>query len=481
MGKREEKVILPVTFQDTGMEATDTKFPKQTRFIIGNEACERFSFYGMKSLLMLFMTSQLMMVKDDATSIMHAFLAAIYIMPLVGGWISDRFWGRYNTILWVSLCYCLGHAVLAFIEFTTDVGTKQIILFTGMSLIALGAGGIKPCVSAFMGDQFKPEQKSLLPKAYAAFYWSVNLGSCAAFIIIPYLREEFGYGWAFGVPGIAMGVATFVFWSGRKKYVRVPPQGRQKRDSLLLVWWHCWKERKKYGQFWDAGYARFSRESVDNTRSIVRILKIFILVPPFWALFDQTGSSWLMQGHAMESFTIFGRTIQPEQLQTANPVFVMILIPFLTMVVYPRVKWLSNPLRRMSAGMLVSAFAFGIVAALQWFLEGGISLSLLWQLLPYLVLTLAEVLISTTGLEFAFTQAPASMKSVVTSFWNLTISAGNLIVVAITEWFSEAGKDNSIDSTRFLLYGGMTFVVAFLFMWRASKYQKDKDQAEMQS
>ena len=128
-------------------------FPPQTKYIVGNEACERFSFYGMKSILVLYMVNALAMSESAAMEVAHLFTALIYVLPLLGAWIADRFLGRYKTILYVSLFYCLGHGVLATADLTQSLEIKRYILLTGLFIIALGAGGIKPCVSAFVGDQ----------------------------------------------------------------------------------------------------------------------------------------------------------------------------------------------------------------------------------------------------------------------------------------------------------------------------------------
>ena len=99
----------------------------------------------------------------------------------------------------------------------------------GLALIAIGAGGIKPCVAAFVGDQFKPSQHHLLTIIYGWFYWVINLGAAAAFFIIPQVHIHWGYSWAFGIPGLAMGLATFIFWLGRRQYVRQPPERQAPR------------------------------------------------------------------------------------------------------------------------------------------------------------------------------------------------------------------------------------------------------------
>ena len=163
------------------------RFPPQIKFIVGNEACERFSYYGMVGILELYLADRMKMGGTEATKLLHLFGAAVYFLPLLGGWLADRWLGRYWTILGISFFYCLGHGTLALFE------GSRAGLFAGLALIAIGAGGIKPCVSAFVGDQFGQSQHYLLTKVYGWFYWSINLGAAAAFFIIPRIHTRAGY------------------------------------------------------------------------------------------------------------------------------------------------------------------------------------------------------------------------------------------------------------------------------------------------
>lgn len=464
----------------------NNRWPKQIKFIVGNEACERFSFYGMKSILAGYITGTVLQgglgqTADRSTEIIHLFVSATYFLPLFGAWLSDKIIGRYHTILWVSLFYCAGHGVLACSDFFPGVDAKLWCLFTGLALIAFGAGGIKPCVSAFMGDQFKPDQSHLLQKAYGAFYWSINLGSFFSFLVIPWVKNHHGYSWAFGVPGILMAVATLIFWLGTKHYVRVPPSRETRNAGFFKVLFYALTSAKEQGQtFWDAARRRFSEREVDAAKSVLPIIGVFALVPPFWSLFDQTNSTWVLQGKKMIPFDLFGLHIGAEQMQSANPLLVMLLVPLLTLLVYPRLgKW-ASPLRRMSYGMFLGASSYVIVAALQQRLEAGAQMSVAWQIVPYLVLTAAEVLVSTTGLEFAFREAAAEMKSLIMSFWLLTVTAGNLLVALITKWFAaDGGGEASVTSGRFMMYAALSFVVAIVFSGVAALY-KYRDAAAAQ-
>jgi POT family proton-dependent oligopeptide transporter len=261
----------------------------------------------------------------------------------------------------------------------------------------------------------------------------------------------------------------------------VPPSRATKSAGFFKVFWHALTGAKASGEdFWSAARSRFSEREVDAAKSVLPILGVFALVPPFWSLFDQTSSTWVLQGEKMRAFDLLGLHIGAEQMQSANPLLVMILVPLLTLLVYPRLGRFASPLRRMSYGMFLGAASYVIVAGLQQRLEAGAQLSVAWQTLPYIVLTAAEVLVSTTGLEFAFREAAPEMKSLITSFWLLTVTGGNLLVAFITKNFSGAGGgESSVSSGRFLMYAALSFVVAILFSVVASFYRyRDTEAAQ---
>src|SRR4026209_637069 len=159
--------------------------PKQIRYIIGNEGCERFSFYGMRNILTVFLVSSLLHYLPEserahgAKGVFHTFVIGVYFFPLLGGWLADRFFGKYNVILWLSLVYCVGQACLALFV------TNRTGFYLGLALIALGSGGIKPCVAAFVGDQFDQTNKHRAKVVFDAFYWIINFGSFFASLLMP--------------------------------------------------------------------------------------------------------------------------------------------------------------------------------------------------------------------------------------------------------------------------------------------------------
>lgn len=503
----------PGADQGNGAEG---KFPPQVSFIIGNEVCERFSFYGMKGILAGYITGAMLkgglgQSADKATEWIHLFIMLNYFTPLLGAWISDRLWGRYRTILWISLLYCVGHGVLAMadllyplsavpapVQELTETARKaweasnkpavegrMWMLGAGLTLIAFGAGGIKPCVSAFMGDQFVDASSKLYERAYAAFYFSINFGSFFSFLTIPWVARNWGYAWAFGIPGILMGLATLIFYLGSSQYRKVPAARETRSAGFFPVLFEAFRNRQPGRGFWEGAMAgaRFSPSEVKAAASVAPVLSVFALIPPFWAMFDQHSSTWVLQAKAMQSLEVvvpvlgWKYTIGGEEMQSLNPLLVMLLVPFVTLVLYPAVGRVTRvtPLRRIGVGMFIAGFSYVVVAWIQQRIGADEKLSVLWQSIPYVILTTAEVLVSTTGLEFAYTQAAKSMKSTIVSFWLLTVAVGNFLVAMITKWGSKAAEgqaaSESVSAGRFLTYALMTFAVGFVFVFVAKAYR----------
>lgn len=438
------------------------RYPSQIKFIVGNEACERYSYYGMKSILVVFMIQALLMNEAQATSIYHQFSSLCYLFPLLGAYFSDRIWGKYKTILYLSLVYCLGHAVLSVWENETG-------LYVGLFLVALGSGGIKPCVSAHVGDQFKKGQEALLAKVFNLFYFMINFGSFFSTLITPWTLKEYGPSVAFGIPGVLMFIATFIFWLGRHKYVHVPPT-KSDGNGFLNVVKTAFTTSAKVGQgFWDRAVEKHGKNNVEGALAVWNISKVFAAVSVFWALFDQHGSSWVIQASKM-NLNFLGIQFEPSQISAWNPIMVMGLIPLFTFGVYPLLEKLGfamTPLKRMTWGMFIAAFSFVLAALIQVGLDGGQNLNVMWQFFPYLVITVAEVMVSITGLEFAYTQAPKSMKSSVMSMWLLTVFFGNQLVSLITlvEVFPVA------SSGYFFFFAGVMGFFSLIFAFMASKYK----------
>jgi POT family proton-dependent oligopeptide transporter len=387
--------------------------PPGIPYIIGNEAAERFSFYGMRAILVVFMTKYLWLMDRQsgtpmsdahATEIFHWFVAIVYFTPFFGALLSDILWGKYRTIIILSIVYCLGHATLAFMGFQ---GKSQYWLYAGLLLICIGSGGIKPCVSAHVGDQFGPRNHHLLTKIYNWFYFSINFGSFFSSLLTPWLLEWYGPHWAFGIPGVLMAIATLMFWMGRKKFIHIPAGGNAFFKELT---------------------------SRDGLIALCKLIPLFLFVAFFWSLFDQTGSSWVLQAEHM-NLHFMNIDWLPSQIQAFNPILILLYIPLFTLVIYPLIHRVFplTPLRKIGIGFFLTAAAFAISMLIQQWIDAGEKPSIAWQLLAFLVITAAEVMVSIVGLEFAYTQAPQKMKSMVMALYLFAVFVGNMLTAGIND------------------------------------------------
>jgi len=438
--------------------------PPQVKYIVWNEGCERFSFYGMRSILTVYMAQYLLLADYEAEANYHWFVMACYLTPLVGGWLADRFFGRYRIIFWLSFGYVVGHATIA-------AWPSQWGLFLGLALIALGSGGIKPCVSAYVGDQFQPEQKKLLERVYGLFYWMVNLGSVTATLAIPWFLKRFGPSVAFAVPGLLMCLALVIFYLGRRGYVNAPPTGPNPHSFGRVVAHAVRRLGTRPGHWLDAARERHPAEAVEGSKAVFRIFGVFAAVTAFWALFDQHGSSWVLQARRMDlSLAVIGGegSMEASQLSALNPLLVLVLIPILSRGVFPLLERRGvevTPLRKITAGMFIAVLSFVCAAVVEHVIAAGHQPSALWQIPQYLFLTVAEVLVSVTGLEFSYTQAPRAMKSTIMSIWYLTIAFGNFLTATVSRVNTFHG------AAYFWFFSALMLAGAFGFMAIARRYR----------
>uniref|UniRef100_A0A8C4FH54 Solute carrier family 15 member 2 n=1 Tax=Dicentrarchus labrax TaxID=13489 RepID=A0A8C4FH54_DICLA len=343
-----------------------TNYPTSICFIVVNEFCERFSYYGMKAVLTLYFLTYLHWDKDLSTAVYHAFSSLCYFTPILGALIADSWLGKFKTIVYLSIVYVIGHVVKSVGAIPT-VGNPDVhiaLSMVGLILIAFGTGGIKPCVAAFGGDQFDEENVSERQKFFSIFYMSINAGSLLSTVITPILRGDvqcFGgdcYALAFGVPAALMVVALVVFIAGSSLYKRNPPQG-----NILLEVCNCigfaiknrWQRRRYEPQrkHWlDWAEEKYSKRLIQEIKMVLRVLVLYIPLPMFWALFDQQGSRWTLQATRMNMAFV----------RMLNALMILLFVPIFDLIIYPLVGLCRiniTPLRKMAAGMVFAALAFG--------------------------------------------------------------------------------------------------------------------------
>jgi POT family proton-dependent oligopeptide transporter len=436
-----------------------TGMPPGVPYIIGNEAAERFNYYGMKSILTVFMAHYILnqsgalapMQPNEAYKYTHYFVSGVYYLPIVGAIIADGWLGKYRTILWLSIIYCFGSLTLALMDTSWGIGIGQrTMLAIGLGLICIGSGGIKPCVSANVGDQFGDSNKHLLSKMFGWFYFSINAGSFISSIICPWMLANgtLGVRWAFGIPGIAMVIATIFFWAGRKKMVHVPPAG--------------------------LGYLKEAFLTREGLAVLGRIAMVYFFILFFWALWGMSnGVEWTLQAEKMDLHWM-GMDLIAAQVQTANPIFILLFIPLVNYLIYPAINRVFplTPLRKIGIGLFLTGLSFVVIVWIQGQIDQGLKPSINWQLLAYAILTLGEAMVSITGLEFSYTQAPNSMKSSVMALWLLFIATGELVVGKFNAWdINVDGTKKLTDYQYFTFFTIVMFVAAAIFVVLACFYK----------
>ena len=436
------------SFQYSTTPAKTEHMPRSIPFIVVNEAAERFCYYGINGILVIFMTKYLrdsggqlaVMHKEQAEGWYHLFVSCVYFLPILGAFLADAVLGKYRTILYLSVVYCLGNLALS-------LDVTRMGLAVGLLLIALGSGGIKPCASANVGDQFGAANQHLLPKVFSWFYFAINIGSAFSTIIIPEMLERKGPYWAFGLPGVFMALATVIFWLGRKQYVHVPPAGLRVYANEIL-----------------------KRE---NLKALANLLILVPFAAMFWALWQQNFSSWVLQADKMDRF-LFGHEWLPAQIQTVNPVFVLVMLPLFSYVIYPIAEKVVRltPLRKFGAGLFSVIIAFLIVGWIQTRLDAGEKPHILWQIFAFVVLTAGEVMVSVTHLEFSYTQAPKKMKSLVMCLYLGSIALGNVFTAAVSFFIQNPdGTSKLAGASYFFFFVWVMLGTAILFMFIAPFYR----------
>ena len=467
--------------------------PPGVPYIVGNEAAERFSYYGMNSILVIFMTKYLLdrsgnlalMPQANADAWYHTFVSTAYFLPIVGAVLADALFGKFWVVFWLSIVYCFGHLTLAFLGTPiAHMVEPKYLLLAGLFMIALGAGGIKPCVSTNVGDQFGESNKHLLTRVFNWFYFSINAGSALSTLLIPWLLDPYkadpagaiaklppsvvaflesprlhSPDIAFGLPGIFMAIATIIFWMGRKKFVHIPPIGL-----------------RQYGR------EIFNR---NTGKILLNVLMPVPFVAMFWALWQQNFSSWILQAESMDRH-LFGIDWLSSQIQTVNPLFILIMLPIFSYWVYPFLEKFVKltPLRKIGAGLFVTAASFFIIAMIQTRIDAGGRPNIVWQIWAFVVLTIGETLVSPTHLEFSYTQGPVKMKSLVMCTYLIAISLGNLFTAGVNFFIQNPDGSVKLQGTSYFMFfvwvlvgTGVLFAIISPF-YKGRTYLQDQTETE---
>jgi POT family proton-dependent oligopeptide transporter len=519
--------------RDGECTAISTRHPAALYFFWGGEFAERASYYGMRVILFLylsqaFVSGGLGYPDTQATQIQAYFKMACYLLPLLGGFLADRFFGKYWTIVGFSIPYVLGHFILGIQDRTAMV--------IALALLAGGSGVIKPNISTLMGmtyDQQRPGHVLLRTAAFQWFYFAVNVGAFISQFALPFLRDKWGFATAFQFPAWLMVGALIIFALGKKFYA-VETVGRSPAPV------------GQRGNRWN----RF--KAVLRLFFTLRTLFVFFfLVILFWIPYEQNDGLWLAfsRDYVNRHVPFVHRELSPDQLQFINPLFVIILIPVfngLFRIIDPHVR-IFTPFLKILLGFLLTAASSGILAlagaqvreyreqvrpiverkleALQPLKEieereaalrkengdlteqekvdfekekepfkevaarfddeiaafSHLKVSIWWMVIAYIVLTVGEVLLYGTALELAYTMAPENMKGFITACFLVTNALANYF----NTWFNPKYGGSLVDPADklgplapgafFGILGSMALAAAIMFCFIGRKFGQQPD------
>eukprot|EP00871_Galdieria_phlegrea_P005563 jgi/Galph1/6007/GphlegSOOS_G4736.1 len=478
--------------------------------VFATECAERFNFYGFTALLTLYLQQHLEYKEQQAAASFGYFQTACYITPLLGSWLADEYFGKYRIILTFSSLYLCGQLILPVSSFMNaeNVSTQLVTLFA-LLLIALGTGGIKPCVSAFGAEQVEwryrlaqldafnrtmpmeesilyrnehtldnsshihensqtpflkenknselseletsesasletldsqqqPEGKTATSIYFARFYLFINIGSILGQIICPWVKQIAGWRAAFFTSALVLFFSIMVFVIGLffTGYVNIQRRrdSSPRRHPWHLLRWFWYRIRTRNGIATEMTETSTSSDS--EWKAIFRVGLILSPIAIFWMCWSQQGSTWVQQLTQMEMPSIFGTPLNPAQWTAWNP----LSVPLSSEWIYPHIqkciRWDATD--RIFWGMMITGISFACSALIQFQIEqlrpSSIRLSA-WRTLPqWILLSVAEILVSISGLELAFSLAPIHLKSTIQALWLLTSSLGSLLAALSLQW-----------------------------------------------
>jgi POT family proton-dependent oligopeptide transporter len=467
----------------------------------------------MRAILPLYLTSVLLFKPDDMTTVYSYFKSACYLLPLLGGYLADRFFGKYWTIVGFSVPYVLGHFILG-IDSTTA-------LFIALALLAGGSGVIKPNISTLMGktyDQQRPGQKALMTSAFLWFYFSINVGATLSLFALPQMRDYFvksylaryelkeetvkgsdgkdtsqwfakrdgartaitqaeaddiklganryAYPLAFQVPAWLMVAALGAFALGKRHYaVEIPGEAQPTTPE----------------------------EREERRRVLARLFGIFGLMVFFWVAYEQNDNLWTLfakdhiaekvkdpdTGVVTETCLLrlgnWEKAFPPDGFQFINSALIIFLVPLFGLMwrkIDPRGTRFPATFKILM-GFLWTAAAAVVMSVASFQAADGVRVSAWWIVLAYFVLTVGEILLYGTGLELAYTAAPASMKGFVTACFLLTNTGGNLINTR----FSRLYGTTIPEGPFFAVTACIVLVAAVAFYFVGRRFDRGQEQA----
>ncbi|MEU5402171.1 oligopeptide:H+ symporter [Streptomyces sp. NPDC005963] len=476
----------------TGTEKTFLGHPRGLAFLFMTEMWERYSFYGMRALLVLYLSTEVVdgglgMKTATAVAIYSVYNAMVYLLALPGGWLGDRLWGARKATAIAGVIIMSGHFMLAV--------PVDAMFFVGLAFIAAGSGLLKSNISTMVGHLYPDRNDPRRDGGFTIFYMGINLGAVAAPLTIGSVGQNVDWHLAFAMSGVGMALGLVFFFLGFRHLSpeshQIPsPASAEERSGLLrkgLIWvgiaaaayaivgltgaftvdWVLWP-LTILGLLLPAWYLfkiRRDKELTQVERSRMSgYIWFFVAAAAFWAIYDQTGSVLALFAKESTEATLLGFEFPTTWFQSLNPLFVMSLAPLFAMLwvaLYKRSKEPST-LSKFAFALLMVGGSFFVMMVAQGVATGDVKVSPMWLVSVYFMQTVGELCLSPVGMSLTTKLAPRKYASQMMGVWFLAMTAGNS-VIALLQLLGA-----STDTQGWFASQGVVAVLAgvAIFMWR---------------
>lgn len=510
--------------------------PKGLYLLFVTEMWERFSYYGMRALFMLYITKALLFDKEFASQIYGSFTGLVYLTPLLGGYIADRYWGNRRSIFWGGILMAIGQFLLFFSAVNyQNIELSKILMFSGLGTLILGNGFFKPNISTLVGDLYAPTD-SRKDSAYTIFYMGINLGAFVAPLWCGFVGDTGNpddFKWGFLSAGIGMLVSVVVFELLKNKYL-VTPEGvhlgmkpgvkvmrpDEKKEIDVNLKSASAKKRILFSVLglisllflFSVNFDSFNSnaglfEGTDWIGSVIfaisiimpifiitdgsltkpersRIFVIYIIaffVIFFWAAFEQAGASLTFFADEQTDRTIFGWEMPASAFQSFNAIFVVTMAPIFALIwqfLGKRGMEPNSPAKQ-SIGLFLLAVGYLVIAFGVRGVDPSVKVSMLWITSLYFLHTLGELCLSPIGLSMVNKLAPARFASLLMGVWFLSTAAANKFAGTLSSLYPEVGNPKSFIGFEvatlfdfFMVFVIMSGVASVILFILSSKLEK---------
>ena len=505
--------------------------PKGLYLLFVTEMWERFSYYGMRALFMLYMVPALLFDKELASQVYGSYTGLVYLTPLIGGYIADRYWGNRRSIVTGALTMAVGQFLLFLSAcYYHEVGLAKYLMFCGLGLLILGNGFFKPNISTMVGRLYRPDD-SRKDSAFTIFYMGVNVGSTLAPLICGLIGntghpEDFKWGFLAACIGMLLGAAVFRIFMNR--YICDPdgnPVGTaparskettekdEKKPSntgrtvlmvaftliltiLFSVNWGHTSDGVFAGSDWIGSliYATvivmpiiiITDKSLTRTEQarigVIYIIAFFVIF--FWSAYEQAGASLTFFADEQTDRRIGNWEMPAAYFQSFNPIMIVTLAPVFAAIwsFLGKRGWEPSSPRKQSIGLLLLSLGYLYIAFGVKDIEPGVKVSMAWLTGLYLIHTMGELCLAPIGLSLVYKLSPARFSSLLMGVWYLSTSAANKFAGFLSGFYPEHGVSKSCLGYQvenlydffmlFVFMSGAAAVILFLLSGKLQKMMK---------